>query len=106
MKIHGTEINLTGMELSKSNHTPTTKKYEMANDQHIRNIVLFADSSKKLYIDEDKTVKIDAEEAARQYFNGIVIDTGSAYIKPTGMSVSGTTASFTLGSDTYTASAE
>lgn len=106
MKLHNTEINLHGMELSKSDHTPATKKYEEANDQHIRKIVVYADTNKKLFIDVAKTKKLSAEEAERQFYNGLVIDTGTGVVLPTGCSVASGVASLTIGNDTYTASAE
>lgn len=107
MKIHNTEIDLTGMETSKTaNYVVPTREYEKANDQHVRNIVLFAKADKTLYQDSAKTKAADPAEALRLFNMGALIieDTAVKYV-PTAGRMDGTTAKFTVGEATYTAPA-
>lgn len=105
MKIHNTEIDLTGMETS-INHdfVAPTRNYERANDQHVRNIVLYANSNKALFQDAAKTKAAVAAEALRLFGLGsLIIADGSVNYVPTAGTLDGTTAKFTVGSNTYTA---
>lgn len=105
MKIHNTEIDLTGMELSKTEgYVVPTREYEKANDQHVRNIVLYADSNKALFQDAAKSKAADATEALRLFDLGsLIIADGDVKYVPTAATLDGTTAEFTVGSNTYTA---
>ena len=73
MTLHNTPINTAGMELSGEPKKPVDRKYEEANDQHIREIVLYPDASNRLFYDAAKTTAITLEEATRQFFNGVKI---------------------------------
>lgn len=102
MKIHNTEINLKGMELSKSDHKVPNRQYEMANDQHVRNIVLYADSAKKLYVDEAKTSGIKKDELIRLFqINSILVATANGLEKPTSLTIGDTYTTVTAGETSY-----
>ena len=105
MRIHNTEVNLAGMELSKTEgYIPPTREYEKANDQHVRNIVYYANASKALFIDSAKTKAADATEALRLFDLGsLIISDGTVKYVPTAARLDGTTAKFTVGENTYTA---
>mgnify|MGYP007038193166 CR=1 FL=1 len=105
MRLHNTEIDTTGMELSKTEgYVVPTREYEKANDQHVRNIVLFADANKALFQDAAGTKAAVAAEALRLFNMGALIieDTAVKYV-PTAGKMDGTTAKFTVGDATYTA---
>lgn len=105
MKIHNTEIDLTGMETSKTaNYVVPTREYEKANDQHVRNIVLYAKADKTLYQDAAKSKAAVAAEALRLFNLGsLIIADGNVKYVPTAATLDGTTAKFTVGANTYTA---
>ena len=105
MKLHNTPIDTTGMELSKTEgYVVPTREYEKANDQHVRNIVLYADANKKLFQDTTKTKAAVAAEALRLFGLGsLIIAAGDVKYVPTAATLDGSTAKFTVGSDTYTA---
>lgn len=107
MKLHNTEIDLTGMELSKTEgYVVPAREYEKANDQHVRTITLFAKADKTLYQDSNKTKGADPAEALRLFNMGALVieDTAVKYV-PTAGRMDGTTAKFTVGEATYTAPA-
>lgn len=105
MKLHNTEIDTTGMDLSKTEgYVVPTRAYEKANDQHVRNIVLYANASKALFQDAAKTKAAVAAEALRLFDLGsLIIADGDVKYVPTAATLNGTTAQFTVGSNTYTA---
>lgn len=104
MTIHNTPIDLTGMETSvNTEFVKPERKYEEANDQHVRTVVLYANASHALFIDSNKTKAISADEAARLYFNGIKIFDDGKYLNPVSYELDGTTAKFVAGGVTYTA---
>ena len=101
MRLHNTEIDTTGMELSKTEgYVIPAREYEKANDQHVRTITLFAKADKTLY------QAADPAEALRLFNMGALIieDTAVKYV-PTAGKMDGTTAKFTVGEATYTAPA-
>lgn len=91
-----TIIPKDGMDVSKTttaNSTKVTRKYEDANDQHVKSVVLYPDGAKKLYRDAAKTNGIDKTELARlASIQSVMILDGTTYKIP---------ASFTIG-ETYT----
>lgn len=102
MKLHNTEINTHGMELSKTaGYKVPTRNYEMANDQHVRTIELYPDSSNVLFYDAEHTRGIDKAELARQFANGILIVTSAGKVMPTAVNVGDTYTTVTAGSDSY-----
>ena len=105
MKIHNTEIDLTGMTVSKTEgYVVPTREYEKANDQHVRNIVLYADANKALFQDAAGTKAAVAAEALRLFNLGsLIIADGNVKYVPTAATLDGTTAKFTVGEATYTA---
>ena len=105
MKLHNTEIDTTGMTLSKTEgYVVPTREYEKANDQHVRNIVLFADANKALFQDAAGTKAAVAAEALRLFNLGsLIIADGNVKYVPTAGTLDGTTAKFTVGEATYTA---
>ena len=105
MKIHNTEIDLTGMETSiNPDFVAPTRNYEKANDQHVRNIVYYANASKALFVDSAKTKAADKDEALRLFGLGslIIADSDVHYV-PTAGTLDNGVAKFTVGSNTYTA---
>lgn len=105
MRLHNTEIDTTGMELSKTEgYVVPTREYEKANDQHVRNIVLYAKADKTLYQDAAKSKAAVAAEALRLFDLGsLIIADGDVKYVPTAATLDGTTAKFTVGANTYTA---
>ena len=105
MKIHNTEIDLTGMETSiNTDFVAPTRNYEKANDQHVRNIIYYANASKALFVDADKTKAADKTEALRLFGLGsLIIADGATNYVPTAGKLDGNVAKFTVGDATYTA---
>lgn len=105
MRIHNTEVNLAGMTTSKTEgYIPPTREYEKANDQHVRNIVYYANASKALFIDSAKTKAADKDEALRLFGLGsLIIADGDVKYVPTAGTLDNGVAKFTVGSNTYTA---
>lgn len=105
MKIHNTEIDLTGMTLSKTEgYVVPTREYEKANDQHVRNIVYYANASKALFVDSAKSKAADKAEALRLFTMGsLIIADGDVKYVPTAGTLDNGVAKFTVGSNTYTA---
>lgn len=105
MRLHNTEIDTTGMELSKTEgYVVPTREYEKANDQHVRNITYFADANKALFQDSAKAKAADKDEALRLFAMGsLIIADGDVKYVPTAGTLDDGVAKFTVGSNTYTA---
>lgn len=104
MKLHNTTINTAGMELSKTaGYKVPTRNYEQANDQHVRTITLYADSStSKLFIDSAKTKGVKSDELVAMFQkDSILIATSTGYVKPTAIATASGYSTLTAGSDSY-----
>lgn len=101
MKVNGREINLNGMTLSKTEGARPNKKYEKANDQHVRRTVLYADGSKKLYLDEAHTTAISSADLVELFLIGIAIKTGTGYEVPVNVATTGGYTTVTAGTTDY-----
>jgi len=103
MKLHNTEINTAGMELSKTpDYKVPTRNYENANDQHVRNITLYADDAKKLYVDSAKTKGVTSAELVAMFSKSMVlVATANGAVKPTAISTEDSVSTLTAGSDEY-----
>lgn len=103
MKLHNTEINTAGMELSKSvDYAVPSRNYEKANDQHVRNITLYADDAKKLYVDSAKTKGVTSAELVEMFNKSMVlVATATGAVKPTEIATADGVSTLTAGSDSY-----
>lgn len=100
-----TIIPKDGMEVSKTpaaNSTKVTRKYEDANDQHVKAVVLYPDGAKKLYRDAAKTNGIDKTELARlASIQSVMVLDGATYKTPTAFTIGETYTTVTCGDTDY-----
>lgn len=84
-----TPVPTEGMETSKTkDYVKPTRIYEDANDQHIRNIVVFSDGT-NAFVDEAKTVKVPGETLLRWATLGLLVKTSTGYAAVTEVSEAG-----------------
>lgn len=90
-----------GMEISKDFVTPRADKHmEMANDQHVRAVILYAAADDGvLFYDKANTKSIDKDELFRLFGNGILVKYNNVFYAPTSYEVESGAGKVTVNAD-------
>ena len=78
------------------------KIYNRYEDEHVACTIIYANTSGKVYFDEEFTEVIDAAALQNLFFKGVVVEQGGTFYKPTKFSAS----TITSDDKSFTASKE